>query len=115
MVIPPKYWVQVLDELHSGHLGVVKIKALARSYMWWLGMDKAIEQMTKECMGCQLIQKNLETAPLHSWERPACPWQWIHLDFAGPFLGEMFLIVVDAHSKWPEVVQMQFDNSHQNS
>ena len=83
--------------------------------MWWLGMDKAIEQMTKECMGCQLIQKNLETAPLHSWERPACPWQWIHLDFAGPFLGEMFLIVVDAHSKWPEVVQMQFDNSHQNS
>ena len=30
----------------------------------------------------------------------------IHIDFAGPFLDKMFLIVVDAHSKWPEVVQM---------
>ena len=25
------------------------------------------------------------------------------MDFAGPFAGKMFLIVVDAHSKWPEV------------
>ena len=28
------------------------------------------------------------------------------VDFAGSFLGEMFLVVVDAHSKWTEVVQM---------
>ena len=28
------------------------------------------------------------------------------MDFAGPFLNKMFLIVVDAHSKWPEVIQM---------
>ena len=25
------------------------------------------------------------------------------MDFAGPFLGHMFLIVVDTHSKWLEV------------
>ena len=28
------------------------------------------------------------------------------MDFAGPFRGKMFLILVDAHSKWPEVVEM---------
>ena len=28
------------------------------------------------------------------------------IDFAGPFLGTMFLIVVDAYSKWTEVVPM---------
>ena len=27
-----------------------------------------------------------------------------YIDFAGPFMGKMFLIVVDAHSKWPEVI-----------
>jgi hypothetical protein len=27
-------------------------------------------------------------------------WQKIHLDLAGPFLGNMWLIVVDAHSKF---------------
>ena len=34
------------------------------------------------------------------------PWQRVHVDFAGPFQGKMFLLVVDAHSKWPEVVNM---------
>ena len=27
--------------------------------------------------------------------------------FAGPFLGLTFLIVVDAHSKWPQVIVMK--------
>ena len=29
------------------------------------------------------------------------------LDFAGPFQGSMFLVAVDAHSKWPEVFVMK--------
>ena len=33
-------------------------------------------------------------------------WQHIHVDFASPFLGKMFLLIVDAHSKWPEVYEM---------
>jgi len=28
------------------------------------------------------------------------------MDFAGPMKGKMHLIVVDAHSKWPEVVEI---------
>ena len=31
----------------------------------------------------------------------------MHVDFAGPFQGMMFLLAVDAHSKWPEVFAMQ--------
>ena len=42
----------------------------------------------------------------HPWIWPTSPWKRIHIDFAGPFLDKMFLIVVDAHFKWPEVVQM---------
>ena len=29
-----------------------------------------------------------------------------HRLYAGSFLNQMFLIVVDMHSKWPEVIQM---------
>ena len=35
VVIPNKLQDRVLKELHDGHLGVVKMKALARSYVWW--------------------------------------------------------------------------------
>ena len=43
-------------------------------------------------------------APLHPWEWATAPWQRIHIDYAGPFQNSMFLVVVDAHSKWPEVI-----------
>ncbi len=35
VIIPPELQKRVLDELHEGHLGIVKMKVLARSYMWW--------------------------------------------------------------------------------
>ena len=35
------------------------------------------------------------------------PWLRIHMDFAGPYYGKMFLIVVDAYSKWLEVAMMK--------
>ena len=74
------------------------MKALARNYMWCPGMDKAIGQEAKGCSSLQLTQNNHNTAPLHSWEWPAHPWQRIHVDVAGPFFEKMFLIVLDAPS-----------------
>ena len=35
------------------------------------------------------------------------------MDFAGPYQSKMFLIVVDAHSKWPEVIQMSSTSAEQ--
>ena len=43
-------------------------------------------------------------ASLHTWDWPSCPWTRLHIDHAGPFLGKIFLVVVDAHSKWMDVV-----------
>ena len=34
------------------------------------------------------------------------PWQRIHIDYAGPFLGTMFFVTVDAYSKCLEVLPM---------
>ena len=82
------------------------MKALVRSYIWWLGMVKGIEEVAKGCTGCQSTQNNPRTAPLQVREWPACPLQHIRVGLAGPFLGTMFLIVVHAHSKWPEVILM---------
>ena len=34
------------------------------------------------------------------------PWDRVHVNFAGPFLGSMWLLATDAHSKWPSVIRL---------
>ena len=79
------------------------MKGIARSYFWWPGVDADIESLAKSCSSCQEDKPNPPASPLHSWAWPATPWDRVHVDFASPFQGKMFLIPVDAHSKWPEV------------
>ena len=62
-----------------------------------------MENLAKTCPACQSVKNALTKAPLHPWARPMAPWQRMHVDFAGPFAGKMFLVMVDTHSKWPEV------------
>ena len=63
-------------------------------------MDSAIEDVVKHCQVCQQSRPSLPVAPLHPWEWPSKPWSRLHLDFAGPFLGHHYLVLVDACSKW---------------
>ena len=72
-----------------------------------------IEQMVKGCLGCQSVQKMPAHAPLHSWEWPNKPGQRVHVDYAGHFQGTIFLIVMDAHTKGPEVISTQSKTSCQ--
>jgi len=71
-------------------------------------MNEDIEDVAKRCPSCQQISSSPPRAPLHSWEWPSQPWSRLHLDFAGPFMGHMYLIIVNAHSKWLDVQIMQF-------
>ena len=106
VVIPQKLRARLVEELHRDHPGMVKMKAVARSYLWWPGVDRDLEECARSCLSCQAVRNAPTVAPLHPWVWPAKPWQRIHIDFAGPFMGRTFLIVIDAHSKWPEVVEM---------
>ncbi|KAI0238488.1 hypothetical protein LSAT2_010787, partial [Lamellibrachia satsuma] len=80
------------------------MKGVARSYVWWPGMDADIESCTKACESCQLVQRNPTNAPVHPWIPSSRPGERVHIDYAGPVEGKMLLIVVDSYSKWPEVV-----------
>ncbi|GBO02096.1 Uncharacterized protein K02A2.6 [Araneus ventricosus] len=48
--ISKKSQKNVLDELHTGHLGMVKMKALARSFVYWKDIDKDIEDAVRNCV-----------------------------------------------------------------
>ncbi|XP_039277032.1 uncharacterized protein K02A2.6-like [Nilaparvata lugens] len=101
--IPSKYRRLILQELHSGHLGIQKMKALAHSLVYWPNINEDIGNTCNNCSNCINTQNNPGKVQTHFWEYPYHPWERIHVDFAGPFMGHIFFIVVDAHSKWIEV------------
>ena len=102
--IPESMRSVILKELHASHMGIVKIKMFARSYVYWPGIDGAIENLVKECQICLIERKKPAKTPLTTWPWPTRTWNRIHCDFAGPFFGKMYLIVIDAHSKWLEII-----------
>ncbi|KAK3522328.1 hypothetical protein QTP86_003678, partial [Hemibagrus guttatus] len=76
LVLPGKYWSQVLRSLHddSGHLGVEKTTELVRDRFYWPRMSAYVEQYVKNCGRC-LARKTIpkKVAPLH------------HMTSSGPF------------------------------
>ncbi|KAI0984434.1 hypothetical protein GJ496_011141 [Pomphorhynchus laevis] len=87
--IPSKLRRDVLKAIHAGHAGIVGMKSLSRTYVWWPGINGYIEQ----------------------YPIPNSPWHRVHADFAGPVDGEMNLIMVCAMTKWPEVLKVISTNA----
>ena len=89
VTVPKSLQEKVLESLHENHPGITRIKAVARSYLWWSGLDAEIEEKAKSCLQCQETKSTPAVAPLHPWIWPTTPWKRIHIDFAGSFLGKM--------------------------
>lgn len=66
-IIPHTLQKAVLAELHKEHMGVSKMKALARSHVWWAGIDKDLEEVAKSCKACLAVKQTPAKAPLHPW------------------------------------------------
>ena len=52
---------------------------------------------------------------MHPWEVPEKVWQLVHSDFCGPVWIGMWLVVVDAKSKWPCVIKMKTTTSEETT
>ena len=85
---------QVLKDTYEGHMGTVNIKSLAMMCVWWPKIDEHIEANADHCVPCQENSRDPVKAPVLIWRG------------AGPYEGSMWLIVIDAATKWPEVIRM---------
>ncbi|XP_059223944.1 uncharacterized protein K02A2.6-like [Stomoxys calcitrans] len=112
VVIPNKVQSHVLNLLHRSHLGIVKTKGLARSYVWWPGIDKEIERLLGSCKFCQESLSSPERSLLIPWQPTDHVWSRIHLDYAGPINGYYILIIIDSYSKFVEVFPTKSITSH---
>ena len=76
------------------------------------GPSKKVYQLARNRQGNRgNCKAEPSTAPVLLWKWRSAPWQWIHIDFYGPFIGCMFLIVMDAHSRRLEIEKMDTTTS----
>lgn len=104
--VPFKLHGANLKLLHSNHIGIVKMKQIARRCLFWLGINDDIEWHVKQCQIC--LQTSVIPKPTSStsWTPTDRPFSRIHADFFH-FDHRTFLLVVDSYSKWLEIDLMK--------
>ena len=105
VVVPPILRNHILSTIHTGHPGIVRMKKLARSLVWWPSLDKNIDTFVKTCDPCQQINVQAGTF-LKEWPKTTHPFERVHIDFFH-FKEKTFLILFDSYSKWIEVKSMK--------
>uniref|UniRef100_A0A914UV91 RNA-directed DNA polymerase n=1 Tax=Plectus sambesii TaxID=2011161 RepID=A0A914UV91_9BILA len=99
VLIPTSFHPRILAQPHDTHPGQRAMKRLARQRFWWLGMDKDIEKKTAQCDACKRMLNNTSKVPLQPWPATQQPFQRLHIDFAGPYLDAMWLIIGKTSTK----------------
>lgn len=74
-------------------------------------MDKQIKDLTKSFQQCQKASNQPAKLKRAKLPVPSQPCHRLHTDYAGPVNGKMLLFLVDATTKWPEVVAVDSTTS----
>ncbi|KAG0701943.1 hypothetical protein GWK47_002879 [Chionoecetes opilio] len=91
VIVPTSLGVRYLELAHGAHDGVVRTKQLLRSVAWWPRMDKAVENMVRECNRCQtsdrVLSQRTRLAPLQQVPLPSQPWYKLGWGHTFPYIA----------------------------
>ena len=88
--------------LHEGYPRIVKMKLTAQTSVYWIGLNKEIEDHILRCEPCQVNGKSQSKEPVIPIVIPNTPWQTLGADlfFQG---GKWYLLICDYYSKFQVV------------
>ena len=98
--IPASMQPYVLAKLHESHQGIEKTKLRAKDCVYWIDINRHIEELVRHCPTCQEHQRKQPKETLIPHEIPTRPWQVLGTDLFS-FHGNNYLIVADFYSKFP--------------
>ena len=100
--------------LHTGHLGIERIKSNVRSTMYWPSSEKGIGEMISICNACQKYRNLNPLEPLLSHEIPKDIWKKVAADMF-ICLNKLHLIVIDYSSYEFKKFSKSWDFIHKTS
>ena len=104
IVVPAKLQHDTLCKIHCGHLGIERCHLRVTTSVWWPGVSSQMEQFIKQCPTCVKVTPPARE-PMLSSELPKYPWQKVATDLF-ELNKQSYLLVVDYHSRYPEVIKL---------
>ena len=111
IIIPTVCRDSILADLHKSHKGAYRSLSLARTCVYWPGMEADIMDYIKRCVTC-INNAKMPVETLHPVEVPTGPWVKLGMDFFQDDSGNKFLIVADYFSKFPLIFPVASTHHH---
>ncbi|XP_038106632.1 uncharacterized protein K02A2.6-like [Culex quinquefasciatus] len=109
IVLPIVLRSRAIRVAHLGHPGMSTMNNFLRQGLWWLGMDREIEDFVRSCPECQLVTKTNNTLPITLTDLPANPWDYVSMDFssASDINSWKALVLTDNYSRFLVALPME--------
>ncbi|XP_026054529.1 uncharacterized protein K02A2.6-like [Carassius auratus] len=110
IIIPHALRAEMLERIHTGHMGIERSKQRARDILFWPGMNKQIEEMVERCTTCLERRKSNAKEPMISHQIPERPWQVVATDLF-MWNGDDYIIATDYYSRFFELERLHSTTS----
>ena len=110
VVCPTKQRRSLVRRVHEeAHLGASKLCLKLKQTWYWLGIDRIVRQVVRQCTACQQAKAAPAPGPRQNHLYAGRPWQVLAIDLCGPFPeteagNTEILVVADHFTRWYDAI-----------
>ena len=105
LVVPTVMRKQLIEEIHSTHIGIEACVRRARDILYWPRMATELKEYIAKCDVCLAHRSSQGKEPLMQHELVARPWAKVCADLCD-FDNRTLLVISDYYSSYIEVVRL---------
>ena len=109
IIITDKKREEILKLIHEGHLGLNKCKMRAKETVYWLGINKQLEQLILNCQLCLKYSRSKDKNMPHTalgHEVELVPWSKVATDIFH-YESHSYLLIFDYTSRFPIIRELK--------
>ena len=108
--LPAVLQKDILSRLHEVHQGIVKCRECARTTVWWLGINKQLDEVVRNRRTCAETRSD-KAEPMMCLEFPNRSWEKVASDLF-EHNKQSYLLVVHYYSRYNEIARLYSTSSN---